>query len=141
MFSNSTQYAIRAVLFLSRERGHHKRLKVDDIAENLSIPKAFLSKILQQLSRNKIISSAKGRGGGFYLTDDNINRPLMDIVICMEGHDVFDKCILGLPECGDANPCHLHKYYKIFKGNLSKIIKDVSIEDLLFDDLENHYKL
>ncbi len=137
MFSNSTQYAIRSVLLLSKKRTEKKKVKVDDIAEELSIPKAFLSKILQQLSRSNLISSTKGRGGGFYLTEDNMNKSLLDIVICIEGHNVFDNCILGLPECGDVNPCYLHKYYKIFKQDLNKVIKDVSIENITFGDQGN----
>lgn len=141
MFTNSTQYAIRAVLFLSRNRADDKKLKVDDIAQDLKIPKAFLSKILQQLSRNNLISSSKGRGGGFYLSDDNVSRSLLDIVICIEGHNVFDKCILGLPHCSESNPCHLHKYYMTFKKDLNKVITDASIKDLFNDDLESGYKL
>ncbi len=116
-------------------------MKVSDIASELAIPVAFLRKILQQLSRNNLISSTKGRGGGFYLSDENIRRPLIDIVICMEGEDVFDRCILGLPDCGDANPCQLHQYYKVFKADLSSVFKDMAIEELRQEDLIRHFKL
>ena len=130
MISNSTKYAIRTILFLSRgEEG--KKYIVEELANALDIPKPYLSKILQQLSRSNIISSTKGRGGGFYLTKENLQRPLIDIVLCIEGHNVFNKCLLGLPKCSDTNPCLLHTDYKIFKANLEKTMCDESIENLV----------
>lgn len=141
MFSNSAKYAIRTVFYLSRHKEDNSRFKVEEIARELNIPKAYLSKILQQLSRSKIVSSTKGRGGGFFLTTENSKKTLMDIIICIEGYNIFDDCILGLPDCGDKNPCHLHQHYKKFKDNLSKTIKDSSIENLREEDLIYQYKL
>ncbi len=130
MFSNSTKYAIRTIEYLLNHHGDEK-LSVANLAKELDIPQPFLSKIMQQLSKGGVISSTKGRGGGFYLSKENMNRPLIDVVICIEGYNVFDKCILGLKECSDENPCLLHKYYKVFKGSLVKPIGQDSIEELL----------
>jgi len=103
---------------------------VVEMAAELSIPQPYLSKVLQQLSKSGIISSAKGRGGGFYLSNDNMKRPLIDVVICIEGHNVFNKCILGLAECSDENPCILHHHFKAFKNSIEKSICEQSVEDL-----------
>ena len=130
MFSNSTKYAIRAIVHMLQ---HHDKGKntVVEMATELSIPQPYLSKVLQQLSKSGIISSAKGRGGGFYLSKDNINRPLIDVVICIEGHNVFNKCVLGLPECSDENPCVLHPQFKAFKNSIEQLICKQAVEDLL----------
>ena len=101
------------------------------MAATLNIPQPYLSKVLQQLSRSEIISSTKGRGGGFYLSEENMKRPLIDIVICIEGHNVFQKCILGLPECNEVKPCILHPHFKVFKNSLEKKVCEESIDDLL----------
>ena len=95
MFSNSTKYAIRAIVHMLQHQDKGKNTVVE-MATELRIPQPYLSKVLQQLSKNGIISSTKGRGGGFYLSNQNMNRPLIDVVICIEGHNVFNKCILGL---------------------------------------------
>ncbi len=130
MFSNSTKYAIRAIDYLLRNHNNEKT-SVIKLATELDIPQPFLGKIMQQLSKGGVISSTKGRGGGFYLSEENMNRPLIDIVICIEGYNVFDKCILGLKECSDENPCLLHKYYKVFKKSLEKSVSQDSIKELL----------
>ena len=104
---------------------------VVEMASKLNIPQPFLSKILQQLAKSNVISSTKGRGGGFYLSKENLKRPLIDVVVCIEGHNVFSQCMLGLPECSDENPCILHTYYKEFRKSLEKSICNESINDLM----------
>lgn len=130
MFSNSTKYGIRAIVYMMKNTAS-ERSTVVDMAADLKIPRPFLSKILQQLAKSNIISSSKGRGGGFYLSEDNLKRPLIDVVICIEGHNVFSKCILGLAECSDDNPCILHVYYKDFRASLEKSVCQESIDDLM----------
>ena len=67
MFSNSCQYAIRAVLYLAIHADTHHKLGAEVLAGALGIPRHFLAKILQQLAKNKLISSSRGRNGGFFL--------------------------------------------------------------------------
>ena len=71
MISKSSKYAIRAALFLTLHDGNGKKTGASEMAEQMSVPGAFLSKILQTLSKNGIVSSKKGPGGGFYLTPEN----------------------------------------------------------------------
>jgi len=130
MFSNSTKYAIRAIVHMLKKQENSKSTVVE-MASELNIPQPYLSKVLQQLSKSDVISSAKGRGGGFYLSQDNMKRPLVDIIICIEGYNVFNKCILGLPTCSDDSPCILHSHFKIFRNSLEKQVCKESIDDLL----------
>jgi len=130
MFSHSTQYAIRAIEYLLVNSDKVNK-SVVELATELHIPQPYLSKVMQQLAKNNIISSTKGRGGGFYLSDDNLKRPLIDIIVCMEGHNVFKQCLLGLPHCSDENPCLLHAHFKKFKKSIEMSICDESIKELL----------
>ena len=130
MFTSSTKYALRTILYLSKNR-EGKSNTVEEIASEMKIPKPYLGKILQQLSRNDLISSKKGKGGGFYLSEDNLNHRLIDVVICIEGKNVFDQCLLGLPRCSDSNPCILHSHFKKFRLQLEKMVMEESIQDLI----------
>ena len=129
MFSHSTQYAIRAIEYLLLNPNNGNR-SVVELASELNIPQPYLSKVMQQLAKNNIISSTKGRGGGFYLSKENMERPLIDIVICIEGHNIFNKCTLGLPHCSDENPCLLHKHFTLFKQSLEQSVCKDSISKL-----------
>ena len=130
VFSNSTKYGIRAIVYMMKNKSSERNTVVE-MASELHIPQPFLSKVLQQLAKSNIISSSKGRGGGFYLTKENMQRPLIDVVVCIEGHNVFNKCILGLPECSDDNPCILHSYFREFKLSLEKSVCKESVDNLI----------
>lgn len=108
MFSNSSKYAIKAVLFLAVNSGEDNRVMVKDMAQPINVPQAYLAKLLQELSRKDIISSKKGPNGGFYLSEENGKLTLMDVVNVIDGNDRFNTCLLSLEECNADKPCPLH---------------------------------
>jgi Rrf2 family protein len=109
MLSKTCKYAIRATLYLAVNTNETARLGVKDLAEALMVPKHFLAKILQVLTKNEVISSAKGPGGGFFMKAENLGMSVMDVVVGLEKKEIFVGCVLGLPVCSHENPCPLHK--------------------------------
>ncbi len=108
MFSNSSKYAIKAVLFLAVHSHENHRIMVKDIAKPINVPQAYLAKLLQALSRHNIISSKKGPKGGFYLSEENNQHTLMDVISVIDGDDRFNTCLLSLEKCNANKPCPLH---------------------------------
>ena len=66
MLSKTSEYALRAVLFLARE-SRDIPVPAGDIATGLDVPANYLSKILHTLSRAGVVSSERGPGGGYRL--------------------------------------------------------------------------
>lgn len=128
MFSNSCKYAIRAVLYLATSTDDEKKMKVDDIAEALAIPKHFLAKLLMQLTKHQIVSSLKGRNGGFYLTKKDRQRTLLDVVEAIDGSSKMRECVLGLDNCSDQRPCPYHFTVGEFKNKFYAQLRDETIE-------------
>ncbi len=118
MISNSSKYAIRSVLFLSVHSDEQTKMSAKNIADSIEIPAPFLAKILQQLSKNKLISSSKGSRGGFYLTKKDESNTVLDIIYCIDGPDKFSNCFLGLSKCSDTSPCPVHHLVAPFRNNL-----------------------
>ena len=83
-----------------------------------NIPSHYLSKVMQILVKNSVVSSIKGRNGGFFLTENELNMPLINIVHAIDGKEVFNKCGLGLSECSNSQPCPLHDDIKAYRENL-----------------------
>ena len=70
MFSKTTEYALRATIYIAQKSSEENKLGIDVIAKAIDSPKSFTAKILQSLTKgNKVISSARGPNGGFYITD------------------------------------------------------------------------
>jgi len=129
MFSKSCKYAIRAVLYLAVNTSPEKKLGTKEVADNLDIPKPFLAKILQQLSRHQILSSSKGAGGGFYIDPEKNVFSLSDVIEIMDGTEVFTGCILGLAACSSENPCPLHNKAMAYRQSIFNQMEHQSIED------------
>jgi Rrf2 family transcriptional regulator, iron-sulfur cluster assembly transcription factor len=131
MLSNASKYAIRAMLYLAQNSNPENKIGAKLIAKALETPQPFLAKILQQLATNMIISSSKGPTGGFYLSDDNKQNYLWDIIVCIDGGHKFEQCYLGLSKCDSQNPCPVHHIVLPFKEKILTTFKGKTINDLV----------
>lgn len=81
MFSKATEYALRATIYISQKGTEEKMVGLAEIAKAIDSPQSFTAKILQRLSRdNKIISSARGPNGGFYITEEMKKTPIRSVL-------------------------------------------------------------
>lgn len=127
MLSRASKYAILSTLFLAEHASEEKKISVKVIAESIDVPSPFLAKLFQQLVRGKIISSTKGPNGGFYLTENNGQRNVLDIIENIDGLTRINDCFLGLNECDSENPCPVHFIVEPFKDNILGKFRDKTI--------------
>ena len=67
IYTDSGKYAIRALTHMASHGNQDEPLSAADIAEAEDIPPYYLAKVLQDLARADLLSSVRGRGGGFLL--------------------------------------------------------------------------
>ncbi len=127
MLSRASKYAILSTLFLAEHAKVDNKISVKVIADSIDVPSPFLAKLFQQLVRGKIISSTKGPNGGFYLTEENGKRNVLDIIENIDGLNRLSDCFLGLNECDSANPCPVHFIVEPFKNNILGKFRDKTI--------------
>ncbi len=133
LFSRSTEYAIRTLVYLAMNASESHRIGIKKMAKDLGFPEHFLGKILQDLAKKRVVVSSKGPHGGFYMDDDAKNRSIISVVEIIDGLGFFDQCGLGLCECNEDKPCPIHKNYQIFKGDLFKLLSEKTINDMKED--------
>ncbi len=129
MFSKSCEYALRSVLYLATHTDRDRKIGADELSIRLDAPRHFLAKILQQLAKNRLISSVRGPKGGFYLGSANLDVDLLSVIECMDGPDFFETCMLGLPECTDINPCPLHEGMVACREKMLATLKQQTIQN------------
>jgi len=129
IFSKTCEYAIRAVFFIAHKSAKGERIGIKEIAKGIDSPEHFLAKILQDLSRKALISSAKGPHGGFYIDANALKRPLSEIVSAVDGDSLFYGCALGLKQCSEFNPCPLHNEFKTIRTRIHQMLSNVTIGD------------
>ncbi|WP_136468334.1 RrF2 family transcriptional regulator [Flagellimonas onchidii] len=131
MLTNSSKYAIKAVLFLAVHSNEDNKLMVKDIFDRINVPQQYLAKILQELAKRDVISSSRGPKGGFYLNDTNKKLPLISIVDVIEGRHRLQSCMLSIKECDSENPCALHDLVGSANSHFLKNLEETTIEDLI----------
>ncbi len=130
MLSNACKYAIRAVIYLALNSDETKKHGAKKIAEALEVPQPFLAQLLRKLATDRLISSTKGPGGGFFLNRSNRDKAVWDVIAAIDGTHKFDACYLGLAQCEDENPCPVHHLVSPFKEALLEEFRQKSIASL-----------
>jgi Rrf2 family iron-sulfur cluster assembly transcriptional regulator len=136
IFSKSFGYALRGVLYIAIMQDEKRYVQVEEIASSLAVPRHFMGKILKKLAKEKVLLSIKGPSGGFTLNEHTLKMPLMDLIVIIEGSQIFKSCALRVKECNAANPCPMHFQMEGVKNRLRSILSDTTIGDLLEKDKE-----
>jgi Rrf2 family protein len=136
MLSNTCKTAIKAVICLASKEETGEKLGVKDISQYINASEHTVSKILQNLVRQKIINSIKGPSGGFYITKEQQLQPIITIVDTIDGKDLFKECGLGLSKCSSEHPCPIHDDYKKGREIIQELFMTKTIS-VLCEPVEN----
>ena len=90
--NRQTDYAVRVLLALAK-RGEGARLSSTDIQQEMLIPKAFMSRIVAQLSHSGLLNTFPGRDGGLMLPRPASEINLRHVVEAFEGPILLSACL------------------------------------------------
>ncbi len=130
VLSKASVYGLRALMYLVSEKNRSGYLSIGEISEKLDISFHFLTKTFQTLTQHGILESYRGPNGGITLKKPAEEVFLSDIIMILEGNDFFDKCFLGLPDCGEAHPCPMHDFWKEAKKTIKNEFDTTSLAEL-----------
>ncbi|MFA8342230.1 MAG: Rrf2 family transcriptional regulator [Rhodothermaceae bacterium] len=129
IYTKTGEYAIRAILYLARQ-SKTSLIMASEIAKNEEIPSHYLAKILQRMAKYGYVDSFKGRGGGFRITDTALNSSILEIIERIEGPILNLKCVTGLKECSDENPCPLHEEWSDLIDKIHNLVSSKSVREI-----------
>lgn len=133
-FSKSFGYALRGILYVALMQDEQRKVQIDEIAKELSVPKHFLGKIMKEMVKEGLLNSTKGPYGGFDLTEKTLATPLIKLAEITGDVNQFNVCVLQMRGCDGHNPCPLHKDMDSIKNKLETLFLQTTISDLLLDD-------
>lgn len=140
ILSRTSQYAIQALIFMATQpRGVPVLIRT--VAEHLGVPPAYLAKIMQSLSRGKLIHTFRGRQGGACLREGGEDTDLMKILTLIEGPGLTDNCVLGLKVCGDETACPMHAQWKPIKIRIVNLLNQQTLGKLAAAVQSGKYRL
>src|SRR6185436_686562 len=128
MFSKACEYGIRASIFIASKSAKGIRVGIKYVAKEIDSPEPFTAKIMQILTKNKIIHSAKGVGGGFEVSNEiQKSIKLIQIVDAIDGDRIYKGCGIGLKECSEEHPCPVHDDFKKIRGLLFEMLTQTTL--------------
>ncbi len=130
MLGKTTEYAIRSLVYIYIQNMEGKRPGFKEIAKNIDSPEGFTGKVLQIITRNGLVSSMKGRGGGFYFDNPDNPLTLFNIIQVTEGQEFFHKCGFGLKSCDGDHPCPMHDEYVTVRDSSYNLVNKLTIQSL-----------
>lgn len=131
MLSGTSEYALRAVLYVAQHARSDRLVRTDEVADALQVPRNYLSKILHVLAKEGILSSTRGPQGGFRLGHPADDLYLHQVVEPFDPIGPQRTCILGRPECSDLNPCPAHGRWKGISEAVRAFFQNTTVGDLL----------
>jgi Rrf2 family transcriptional regulator, iron-sulfur cluster assembly transcription factor len=133
-FSKSFGYALRGILYVAMMSDEKRKIRIDEMASRLAVPRHFLGKIMNKVVKKHILSSTKGPNGGFFLNNSTLTTPLLSVLEAMDGLDQFDTCVLRLKTCNEESPCPLHFLLQPERKRLLQVFANTNVGDLLKED-------
>jgi Rrf2 family protein len=131
IFTKSTAYTLQALVELSK---FDKPIDVTKLSELTDLPKPFLAKLLQTLSKKGFVKSFKGIHGGFILAKKPEEIKITDVFSAMEDKEslVF-YCSKNVHDCtrDRGNICSLWPFFAKLENEISKIMDKYTLEDVI----------
>lgn len=135
MLSKKTQYAFRALSFLAENYGKGPIL-ISEISKQKKIPLKFLENILNELKKNDMLESKKGKGGGYFLKVSPRNINLATVIRIINGPIALLPCVsLNFYErCDDCDEevCGIRRVMTITRDATLKILEKKTLHDIIY---------
>ena len=131
IFSKTFGYALRGVLYVAIQSDQKERIQLDEIAEQLSVPRHFLGNVMKKLVKAGVLNSMKGPFGGFYLNEKTRKLSLFRLKELTGEVEDVNTCVLRVRKCNANNPCPLHNQISLLRKQWQKLLESTTIGDLL----------
>ncbi len=134
MLSSKAKYGLKAMVYLARREGQGPSL-IADVAEAERIPKKFLDAILLEMKNQGLLSSKKGKGGGYVLARPAERIMVGDIVRILDGPLAPIPCVSRTAyrpceDCIDETACTVRAVMQDVRDAIAAILDNTSLADM-----------
>ncbi|MBF0328777.1 MAG: Rrf2 family transcriptional regulator [Nitrospirae bacterium] len=130
--TRETDYAIRCLLYLCKNED--RVVMMDEVSREMYIPKSFLAKILQKLTKASIVKSFRGVKGGFMLLKNPGETTLLEVIVAVQGPIFMSKCVVDKKICSRSGFCSVHPIWRSITDSVIKKISGYNFKKLVAID-------
>ncbi len=128
IISRSADYALRALLYLTRLEPSSRFVPANEISNEMQTPPFLLSRILQRLVKSGLLHSMKGHHGGFRLNKNPAEINVYDVIEIIDGSIVVHDCVSE--KCGMGPCCALRDAFTRAERALELALRAVTLAEI-----------
>ncbi|HYR69214.1 MAG TPA: Rrf2 family transcriptional regulator [Candidatus Dormibacteraeota bacterium] len=128
-FTREAEYGLLAMTYIATRPDGELAYR-REIAEHHNIPREFLAKVLQKLSRRGLIKSYRGIRGGYLLARVPAEISIADVVCAVDGPLALVECARPDGTCPQDEICGVRNVLWGLQDEILGMLKRVTVKDL-----------
>lgn len=127
--TRAADYGVRVMVHLATI-AHNERTLLPVLAEATDAPESFLSKVLQALTRAELISSRRGKLGGFAILPKGRAASMYQVIEAIDCPVCLNVCLSADRGCDRSSWCPAHPVWARAQQAMVNVLKQVSVTEL-----------
>lgn len=127
--TRAADYAVRVMIHLAT-LPEEQRALLPDLAAATDAPGSFLSKVLQALTRAQMISSRRGKAGGFTILQRGRDASMRQVIEAVDGPICLNVCLNGEKGCERKSWCPAHPVWARAQRAMIDVLMSISVSEM-----------
>jgi len=127
--TRAADYGVRAMIHLAALPDDARAL-LPAMAEATGAPESFLSKVLQALARAGLITSRRGKSGGFAILPRGRQASMYDVIHAVDGPIHLNVCLINGQSCERSGTCPAHPIWAQAQRAMLDVLMRASIAEM-----------
>ncbi|HSP87011.1 MAG TPA: Rrf2 family transcriptional regulator [Ignavibacteriaceae bacterium] len=131
--SKKSEYALMAVKYIALQQ-EKNCVTAREISQNYSLPYELICKVLQQLTKYKIVNSVQGAKGGYRLSKIPGDISLIEVITAVEPNYQITNCMKensSANDCSHFNCCMIRNPLIKIQNEIDKLFKNMSVTEII----------
>lgn len=128
LLTRETDYAVRVLRHLAVSG--EELVSAREMQKKLKMSWPFTRRIMQTLQKAGVLTSCKGKNGGFAPALRPGKIHLVDLIRIFQGRFSFSECLFNKGICPDRGVCQLRRKIREIEGLVFGKLKEITIASL-----------
>jgi Rrf2 family protein len=127
--TRAADYGVRAIMHLATI-APGERISLVALADAADAPESFLSKVLQKLAHARLISSRRGKAGGFAILPQGRSASMYQVIEAIDGPICLNVCLAHDRGCDRRSWCPAHSVWARAQLAMVSVLRQISVAEL-----------
>lgn len=127
--TRAADYAVRVMVHLAA-LPQGQRVSLTALAEATGAPLSFLSKVMQSLNRGALITSQRGRTGGFEISPRGRDASMREVIEVIDGPMSLNLCLNTGDTCARKGFCPAHPVWAKAQRAILDVLNQAMIAEM-----------